>query len=521
MNKLKGYLLVLVIMFFCMSNVHAFSGSTGVITQNGTSVVTDSSSGYGLAVKVADNKAYICTAYHIDTPAGHNISCTLNDDWDLKTRMGVAAIINAASNKFSITEVTNEYFAAELAINQFLYEKDGGKEANNLPGINNLGSSYKTLYNTYLTTARTAYDKDISFSFSIDTTDLTFTRLGDNYVSNTVTVTSNTGYDVSTNVGSIEKNGNSFKVIVPVSSTSMGNTTNVNVTITSGKVSYNVARNYTCGSYQTLTPPVTESVEISDKKYANGSITRELSKIKVNKVDAKNKKIKDVQFMLQTESQYKNNVNGVVKVTDGTNDLVFDNLTAGKYYLKEIKPADGYNEYTQIITVTIDDDGQAYVNVKKLDNNTIKVTNTKTETKISKINAVDGKELPGATLEILNEKKEKMSCTILDKDGKEKVLDECSWVSGDTPVTIIGLNKGKYYLKETIAPEGFVLNQEMVEFEVTANGTTGKVEMKNELIVEVPNTLSTKSAMLVAIAMFDIALGIGILVYVKRNRIEE
>ena len=521
MNKLKGYLLVLVIMFFCMSSVHAFSGSTGVITQNGTSVVTDSSSGYGLAVKVADNMAYVCTAYNKGTPAGHSISCSLNDDWDLKTRMGVAAILNAASSKFSITGVTNEYFAAEMAINQFLYEKNGGHADNHLTGVNNLGSAYKSLYTTYLAAANEAYGKDTSFSFSVDTTNLTFTRSGDNYVSNVVTVTSNTGYDVSTNIGSIEKNGNSFKVIVPVSSTSMGNTTNVNVTITSGKVSYSVARNYTCGSYQTLTPPITELVEISDKKYASGSITRELSKIRVNKVDSKNKKIKNVQFMLQTESQYKNNIDGTIKVTDGTNDLIFDNLTAGKYYLKEIRPADGYNEYTQIITVTIDDDGQAYVNVKKLDNNTIKVTNTKTETKISKINAVDGKELPGATLEILNEKKEKMSCTILDKDGKEKVLDECSWVSGDTPVTIIGLNKGKYYLKETIAPEGFVLNQEMVEFEVTANGTTGKVEMKNELIVEVPNTLSTKSAMLVAIAMFDIALGIGILVYVKRNRIEE
>ena len=521
MNKLKGYLLVLVIMFFCMSSVHAFSGSTGVITQNGTSVVTDSSSGYGLAVKVADNMAYVCTAYNKGTPAGHSISCSLNDDWDLKTRMGVAAILNAASSKFSITGVTNEYFAAEMAINQFLYEKNGGHADNHLTGVNNLGSAYKSLYTTYLAAANEAYGKDTSFSFSVDTTNLTFTRSGDNYVSNVVTVTSNTGYDVSTNIGSIEKNGNSFKVIVPVSSTSMGNTTTVNVTITRGKVSYSVARNYTCGSYQTLTPPITELVEISDKKYASGSITRELSKIRVNKVDSKNKKIKNVQFMLQTESQYKNNIDGTIKVTDGTNDLIFDNLTAGKYYLKEIRPADGYNEYTQIITVTIDDDGQAYVNVKKLDNNTIKVTNTKTETKISKINAVDGKELPGATLEILNEKKEKMSCTILDKDGKEKVLDECSWVSGDTPVTIIGLNKGKYYLKETIAPEGFVLNQEMVEFEVTANGTTGKVEMKNELIVEVPNTLSTKSAMLVAIAMFDIALGIGILVYVKRNRIEE
>ena len=45
--------------------------------------------------------------------------------------------------------------------------------------------------------------------------------------------------------------------------------------------------------------------------------------------------------------------------------------------------------------------------------------------------------------------------------------------------------------------------------------------MKNELQVDVPDTLSSRSTLLIAISMFDIALGIGILTYVKKNKVEE
>ena len=149
------------------------------------------------------------------------------------------------------------------------------------------------------------------------------------------------------------------------------------------------------------------------------------------------------------------------------------------------------------------------------------VLNTLTETVISKINAVNGEELPGATLEILNENKEKMSCTIIDKDGNKKDLEECSWISTDKPTKVVGLPKGKYFLSETLAPNGYELNKNMVSFEVKADGSVTEVEMVNELEVEVPDTLSARSALLLTIAMIDIALGIGIITYVKKNKLEQ
>ena len=43
----------------------------------------------------------------------------------------------------------------------------------------------------------------------------------------------------------------------------------------------------------------------------------------------------------------------------------------------------------------------------------------------------------------------------------------------------------------------------------------------NEMEVQVPNTLNGKTALLLSFAMFDIALGIGIVTYVKKNKVTE
>ena len=45
--------------------------------------------------------------------------------------------------------------------------------------------------------------------------------------------------------------------------------------------------------------------------------------------------------------------------------------------------------------------------------------------------------------------------------------------------------------------------------------------MKNDIEVKVPDTLSARSALLITISMFDIALGIGIITYVKKNKTSE
>ena len=139
---------------------------------------------------------------------------------------------------------------------------------------------------------------------------------------------------------------------------------------------------------------------------------------------------------------------------------------------------------------------------------------------ISKKSAVDGKEVPGATLEILNSEKESTSCMLEDENGELKLVEKCEWVSTEKEKLVFGLGEGKYYIKETLAPKGYELNENLVEFEIK-NGEITTAEMIDELEVEVPDTLSARSSLLIAIAMFDIALGIGIITYVKKNKVTE
>ena len=242
--------------------------------------------------------------------------------------------------------------------------------------------------------------------------------------------------------------------------------------------------------------------------------------IEVNKVDGFNNRLTGVKMMLQTEAQRSLKQEGIIKVSS-TSNIVFENLNPGTYYLTEIEYLKGYNTNLKPIQIDIDIDGNISVNGKKQEGNVIKVVNTLTETVISKVSAVDSKELPGATLTVLDEKEKDISCTILLENGTKKVLDKCTWVSNDKPTKIVGLEAGVYNLKETIAPKGYQLNTSMAEFEVKADGSINRVEMINELEVEVPDTLSSRSALLLTIGMFDIALGIGIITYVKKNKIEE
>ena len=89
-----------------------------------------------------------------------------------------------------------------------------------------------------------------------------------------------------------------------------------------------------------------------------------------------------------------------------------------------------------------------------------------TKVRISKQDVTTGKELPGATLQII------------DENGN--VVEE--WVSTNEPHMIEGkLIAGKEYtLKEIIAPEGYEIANE-IKFTVNADGTVTEVVMYDEL----------------------------------------
>ena len=81
---------------------------------------------------------------------------------------------------------------------------------------------------------------------------------------------------------------------------------------------------------------------------------------------------------------------------------------------------------------------------------------------ISKVDVTTGQELPGAHIVL--------------KNSVGAVVEEWDSTSETHKVT---LEPGNYTLTETIAPNGYLLSSETVEFTVNENGTTSKIVMEN------------------------------------------
>lgn len=173
--------------------------------------------------------------------------------------------------------------------------------------------------------------------------------------------------------------------------------------------------------------------------------------------------------------------------SDGTNHIV-SRLGAGEYVLKEIAAPDGYVIATDI-KFSVDIYGNVTVeNVEATvtsenGNPLIVMVDDTTKVRISKQDVTTGKELPGTTLQII------------DEDGN--VVEE--WVSTDETHFIEGkLIAGKEYtLRETIAPDGYEIANE-IRFTVNADGSVTEVVMYDEhtpdletpptVTIDTPNT---------------------------------
>lgn len=156
--------------------------------------------------------------------------------------------------------------------------------------------------------------------------------------------------------------------------------------------------------------------------------------------------------------------------SDGTNHIVTE-LPAGDYTLKEIAAPDGYVIATDIEFEVFAD---GTIKIRNVDSTAISedgnplivMVDDTTKVKISKRDITTDKELPGATLQII------------DEDGN--VVEE--WVSADEAHLVEGkLIAGKEYtLREIIAPDGYEIANE-IKFTVNEDGSVTEVVMYDEL----------------------------------------
>lgn len=228
----------------------------------------------------------------------------------------------------------------------------------------------------------------------------------------------------------------------------------------------------------------TNNVINDDKKI---TITNARNKITISKLDKNGNNLAGAELQLQKLNETTNKYD-IVKLKNVNGALIYDEngtieswetteqdrniykLVTGKYKIVELKSPDGY-VIGKDISFEVNDEGNVIMDNESIDDNKIKVENTKNYISISKTD-INGNKLKGAVLQLLDSnnnvvKLRKYGTTglMVDENGTIE-----SWETKESAQTIYRLPEGKYKVKEIKAPEGYVLTDEVFEFEVVENG---------------------------------------------------
>lgn len=198
---------------------------------------------------------------------------------------------------------------------------------------------------------------------------------------------------------------------------------------------------------------VTEELEVTDQPTTVTVIKKALGK---------DENLKGVKFQIWNE-QMDSEIDGGMGMketytTDKDGKITVKYLAPGTYCMQEVETIPGYILDENIRKFEVDENGVV------IGGGQITVENDFTKVKISKQDITNGKELPGAELEVRKE------------DGT--VVE--AWTSTDKPHLIKALPEGDYVLRETMAPKGYQVAQD-IHFTVKSTGEIQQVVMKDEL----------------------------------------
>lgn len=178
--------------------------------------------------------------------------------------------------------------------------------------------------------------------------------------------------------------------------------------------------------------------------------------VQLLKVDGENpdKKLEGAVFVLQDSkgkkiSEHKSDKNGLIEVKD---------LPFGAYSFVEKQAPTGYVLTKESIPFSISEQGKTIMLTAK----NKQITG---ELEISKVDIADGNnKLPNAEFTIFNEQGKEVAKGITDENGIAKFK----------------VPYGKYTYKETFAPDGYLLNEEIFSFEIKEDGQIIKHTVKDQ-----------------------------------------
>ncbi|MBS5938558.1 SpaA isopeptide-forming pilin-related protein [Clostridium sp.] len=237
---------------------------------------------------------------------------------------------------------------------------------------------------------------------------------------------------------------------------SQGNEVQSLVTNENGEVTF---ENIPYGDYEVKETKAPEGYNISEEilkvsvngeesglVYEAGKITNTKIKadIKINKLDQDGNKVIGAEFTLYNSTD---EVNGTA-VTNEDGIAVFEDVVYGDYYIKETKTPEGYIGTDEKIEVSVKDNNSVYS--YEIENTRIKGT-----VEIKKVDE-NGNPLKGAEFTLYNKDGKEISKSISDENGV---------------IRFEAVDYGKYILKETKAPEGYIKDDIEVEVVIDSSKT--------------------------------------------------
>lgn len=191
------------------------------------------------------------------------------------------------------------------------------------------------------------------------------------------------------------------------------------------------------------------------------------SKLIFTKLDySSNKPLKDAEIEIYNENNY------LLKksLTDVNGNITLEQLDIGKYYIKETKAPKYYRINEELLWFEVKENGLLIEVV---------MTNERKQGTLifSKKDLETNEFLKDAEIEIYF------------KETSELIF---SFKTSEEPIILNTLLAGNYYIKEKEAPYSYLLNKNVIDFEIVEDNQVVKVVMTNEKI-QIPDTNSSKN----------------------------
>lgn len=216
-------------------------------------------------------------------------------------------------------------------------------------------------------------------------------------------------------------------------------------------------------SGEILKASITENGKVVQANPYNISNTKIRGNIEFTKLGEYKEPLQGAEFKLykDTDTSYKDPV--ATAISDKSGKVEFKNIEYGKYNIKEAKAPSGYYISYEVLTANITQNGVTVkTNPESISNRVIREDNIIGNIEFIKLGE-DRKPLQGAEFKLYKE---------TDTNFRNPVVTDISDENGR--VEFKNVEYGKYTIKETKAPEGYIISAEVLTANITGNGVTVK-----------------------------------------------